>query len=443
MGWKVAPTQHGAGRFGRAGVGTNKLSSTGSHENGGAGIYLSCPSAGGSCRTSFLILQGEPTSESLTALRWADAAQRPATPYHAGGSKGTCVWSADPAVVGTPPHGVLTRRRRAPFIPGSPGECDAWIVFDMAFDRDMNAAEHGALSRQVSMCVAANRRARRPFRLAAISTNEEDDAAVNPTDFHDESVESRSKSPFVVDNADVANPARGPNAWRRLPWTRWGARCGGPKTWQTFDPTRVVYLTADAEDTLDTIRDGDVLVLGGLVDHREKPGMALDRAVDYGVAPVRWRTARLPLGGHVRLLKNAHLPCLAVCQLLLLARQLTPRGDQGVAALNDALDRGVASATKKVGGKGRRGRRRKDGEEEGGAELGEREKGGELEGGAMRGVWNAAIASCPAFRCAPLHKYVVWLPPHDALNDERRGGARARPSGVTDVRAFEFVLNGK
>jgi hypothetical protein len=127
MGWKVAPTQHGAGRFGRAGVGTNKLSSTGSHENGGAGIYLSCPSAGGSCRTSFLILQGEPTSESLTALRWADAAQRPATPYHAGGSKGTCVWSADPAVVGTPPHGVLTRRRRAPFIPGSPGECDALL----------------------------------------------------------------------------------------------------------------------------------------------------------------------------------------------------------------------------------------------------------------------------------------------------------------------------
>ena len=122
------------------------------------------------------------------------------------------------------------------------------------------------------------------------------------------------------------------------------------------------------------------MVLGGLVDHREKPGMALDRAVDYGVAPVRWRTARLPLGGHVRLLKNAHLPCLAVCQLLLLARQLTPRGDQGVAALNDALDRGVASATKKVGGKGRRGRRRKDGEEEGGAELG-REGGGWRVGG--------------------------------------------------------------
>ena len=93
----------------------------------------------------------------------------------------------------------------------SPGECDAWIVFDMAFDRDMNAAEHGALSRQVSMCVAANRRARRPFRLAAISTNEEDDdAKINPNDFHDESVESRSKSPFVVDERGRREPGDGP-----------------------------------------------------------------------------------------------------------------------------------------------------------------------------------------------------------------------------------------
>ena len=74
----------------------------------------------------------------------------------------------------------------------SPGECDAWIVFDMAFDRDMNAAEHGALSRQVSMCVAANRRARRPFRLAAISTNEEDDDAVNPNDPNDDEMSMAS-----------------------------------------------------------------------------------------------------------------------------------------------------------------------------------------------------------------------------------------------------------
>ena len=305
-------------------------------------------------------------------------------------------------------------------------DADAWLVFDMAFDRDMNAAEHGALSRQVSMCVAANRRARRPFRIAAISPNEADDdlAAVAPSS-SSSSIESDSPS-FVVSRDDPADPAMGRNAWRRLPWARWGATCGGPRTWRRFDPDRVIYLSADAADTLDEIADGDVLVIGGLVDHREKPGMALDRALDDVNAPIRWRTARLPLGGHVRLLKNAHLPCLAVCQLLLLARELA--GD--AVALND----GLAAAERGGGGReGRDGRRKT---KSGGEECDVHEKDGEMEGGSMRGVWNLAISSCPAFRCAPLHKYVVWLPPHDALNGERRGGARNRPSGVTDVRAL-------
>lgn len=304
---------------------------------------------------------------------------------------------------------------------------DAWLVFDMAFDRDMNAAEHGALSRQVSMCVAANRRARRPFRIAAISPNEADDdlAAVAPSS-SSTTIESDSPSFVVNECDDAADPAMGRNAWRRLPWARWGATCGGPRTWRRFDPKRVIYLSADAADTLDEIADGDVLVLGGLVDHREKPGMALDRALDDVCAPIRWRTARLPLGGHVRLLKNAHLPCLAVCQLLLLARELA--GD--AVALND----GLAAAERGGGGReGRDGRRKT---RSGGDERDVHEKDGEMEGGSMRGVWNVAISSCPAFRCAPLHKYVVWLPPHDALNGERRGGARNRPSGVTDVRAL-------
>ena len=305
-------------------------------------------------------------------------------------------------------------------------DADAWLVFDMAFDRDMNAAEHGALSRQVSMCVAANRRARRPFRIAAISPNEADDDLATSSSSSAASSSIESDSPSFV----AADPAMGRNAWRRLPWARWGATCGGPRTWRRFDPDRVIYLSADATDTLDEIADGDVLVIGGLVDHREKPGMALDRALDDVNAPIRWRTARLPLGGHVRLLKNAHLPCLAVCQLLLLGRELARDAD----ALNDGLAAAAAAAERGGGGReGRDGRRKT---KSGGEECDVHEKDGEMEGGSMRGVWNLAISSCPAFRCAPLHKYVVWLPPHDALNGERRGGARNRPSGVTDVRAL-------
>jgi hypothetical protein len=50
-----------------------------------------------------------------------------------------------------------------------------WIVFDMAYDATMTEAEHGGLSRQVSMCVAANKRAKQPFLIAVASDNPADD----------------------------------------------------------------------------------------------------------------------------------------------------------------------------------------------------------------------------------------------------------------------------
>ena len=41
------------------------------------------------------------------------------------------------------------------------------------------------------------------------------------------------------------------------------------------------------------------------------------------------------------------------------------------------------------------------------------------------------MARCPALRCAPLRKYVRWLPPYEHLND-----AEVRPAGVTETRAL-------
>mmetsp|Transcript_12343 Transcript_12343/g.25068 ORF Transcript_12343/g.25068 Transcript_12343/m.25068 type:complete len:287 (-) Transcript_12343:242-1102(-) len=132
-----------------------------------------------------------------------------------------------------------------------------------------------------------------------------------------------------------------------------------------------------------------VLVLGGVCDHKPKPGIALSRAhqlllpkdsrpdptaAEQGGAAVV-TTARLPLSQFVRLGKGAHLPLLACAQLLLLAR----------------------------------------------------ETGGD---------WGAAIEACPAFRCAPLRKYVTWLPPRAQLNSR---GALAkneehRPKSLTETR---------
>ena len=61
---------------------------------------------------------------------------------------------------------------------------------------------------------------------------------------------------------------------------------------------------------------------------------------------------------------------------------------------------------------------------------------GPEERGEMAAVWGEAIARCPAFRCAPLRKYVRWLPPYAHLNG---AGGEARPQGVTRVRALSSV----
>ena len=367
-----------------------------------------------------------------------------------------------------------------------------WLVFDMAYDTRMTAAEHGALSRQVSMCVAANRRAMRPFQLAVVTSDPRDDV-VGGVDGDD----PKEKNPNPLRLwPDLPPPARGRNAWRFLPWREWGVSVrGGPGAFARLldSPSvkRAMYLTADASECLEDVRAGDALVVGGVVDHAEKPEEALRRfdalvAFDareeeegsysprVGIAPgeeggtttiitgtttsaeahravagsnprggggggaagdasafARLRAARLPLGGHVRLAKNAHLTCLAVAQLLaVFAEVKEERARRGADERGDGGG-GDGGGTRGSGG-GSSGARDGDDDDD------DDDDGGRKEGGEYAAAWGEAIARCPAFRCAPLAKYVTFLPPHDHLNRklEKGGGARDRPQGVTDTRAL-------
>jgi hypothetical protein len=41
------------------------------------------------------------------------------------------------------------------------------------------------------------------------------------------------------------------------PWRRWGARCGGPAVWSTFqNKEKLIYLTADSPNVLQSINPG-------------------------------------------------------------------------------------------------------------------------------------------------------------------------------------------
>ena len=63
-----------------------------------------------------------------------------------------------------------------------------------------------------------------------------------------------------------------------------------------FPVERLVYLTADSPDEIERIVPGDVYILGGIVDRNRYPNITYKKAVSQGI-----RTARLPLGEHVKL----------------------------------------------------------------------------------------------------------------------------------------------
>ena len=390
---------------------------------------------------------------------------------------------------------------------------DCWLVFDMAYDATMTDAEHGGLSRQITMCVAANKRAKVPFRLAVVAdgtlaepnasrANENENERENENFRENEAASSRrvknnDEDVFGDDDAlGVARAPRGPRGagatgegsrrvpdssnastdcavtssapktrphrlWRALPWRAWGAPRISPETFfsaagfgdasatgaapfardekhekheqRTQDERktcttarRVIYLSADAENTLETIEPGDVFVLGGVVDHSPKPALARRRfdtlretfysrsARDASARDaVAFSTLRLPLAGHVSLAKNAHLPCLAVAQTLMVFRRVHRSREREKESRRGPTPSGDVS-------------RRRD------AEPG-RAPWPEKEGGANASVWGETLARCPAFRCAPLRKYVRWAPPYEALNEKE---GEVKPSRVTDVDAL-------
>jgi len=212
------------------------------------------------------------------------------------------------------------------------------LVFDMTYDSQMTPEEKGGLIRQLTFTAVANRNAKFPFHMVVLANTAKND----PSATHTQIPHDSWGFDYSTDVSSVLKPL-------------------SPRG-------RVIYLTADATDELDEIRNDDTFLLGCVLDHKEKPNCSMHRARE--ISPLL-RTAKLPLANHVRMLKNSHLPLHACCQVLLLVRE-------------------------------------------------------------TNGDFGQALSVAPAFRCAPLHKYVTWLPPYAHLNDTEL----VKPREVTDLRTF-------
>ena len=284
------------------------------------------------------------------------------------------------------PLSAVPSTRSAPSSLSSPshavGKTSA-LLFDLNYTEQTTDGEAGALCRQLNYSFAANRRAPCPFPLLLVG-GKSVPAEETPGETAASAAAGAETGPAAV---SAVPPPLAPDAPRLIQLLHksnwWSApcvqRCRSSTPWDVVaeEGQRLIYLTADSPHELFTdkstiagareaasLAEQTVFVIGGLVDRVRKPGMSFARATAAGL-----RTARLPLGRFLRLhvrdvgkvegdATGADITTLAVVQILLLFRETRD--------------------------------------------------------------WGLAVSRCPALRCAPLRKYVRWLPPYEHLNSAER-----------------------
>ena len=144
------------------------------------------------------------------------------------------------------------------------------VIIDLAFDQFMTDQQVASLARQLCLCHAASKRSQPAITYCLSSYGGRLERQVGR-------IHGSSAWPVAMHRRaflDVANAYPGGSA-------------------------RLVYLSAEGEETLSSFDPESIYIIGGLVDRNRHKGLTYRRAQAAGV-----RTARLPLDEHITL-KNA------------------------------------------------------------------------------------------------------------------------------------------
>lgn len=294
------------------------------------------------------------------------------------------------------------------------------LLFDLSYNSRMNSAEANALCRQLTMSYAANRKAAAPFKLivagdgVGASTGIQNDEGGGGGGERTGSGERTGvaadgqRDPSATAAAAGAAEGRLPELVQMLNrqgWLRWqnitrvntitrtnttsdttandeGAPRGATTTpWSGINPETITYLTADSETELDAITPGHTYIVGGLVDHTDKPLASFSRAKAAGL-----KTARLPIGRFAKF-RSRQQPKQH-------ANSGEGGGGAGGAGSPHLEEKGVDVTTLAVVQMMLLFREHQD--------------------------WGDAISKCPAMHCAPMRKYITWLEPYTHLNEAAR-----------------------
>ena len=129
------------------------------------------------------------------------------------------------------------------------------VAIDLSFSKEMCLKELISLRKQIKLCYSLGRR--RESKILVASFDEEKVPSMDKLNYRNW---KRSAVEFVTDNVETM----------KGPWSE------------------IVYLSPDAEETLDHVR-GDVLyVIGGIVDKVVKRNMSLNRATAMNAKTVRF-----------------------------------------------------------------------------------------------------------------------------------------------------------
>lgn len=153
------------------------------------------------------------------------------------------------------------------------------VVVDVGFDDKMTDKEVRSLVSQLTQLYAKNRLVEHPLQIIV-------------TDF----------SGRFKQNLDALE---GFENWQ-------GVKCETQGYLDLFPKERLVYLTADSEESIETLDENDIYIIGGLVDKNRLKGICLSKAREQGI-----RTARLPIDAYMDLKTRKVLTVNQVYEILL------------------------------------------------------------------------------------------------------------------------------
>lgn len=160
------------------------------------------------------------------------------------------------------------------------------ICVDCSFENKMTEREINSLGSQLRFCYSHNKNAKHPLKATATSLSGETLKYLQNVSGFDQ----WATRAFEHTDQDIASA---------FP-----------------DKSKLVYLTSDSENVLETLEDGKTYIIGGIVDRNRLKRAAIDRAQELGIA-----TAKLPIDAHLELVATKVLTVNHVFEILIRLRE--------------------------------------------------------------------------------------------------------------------------